>query len=95
MIVELYLRGLREFTKDARGYSSIFIIAQSCLGSAAAMFVLINGVSPWQMVQLFVVTIACMGFNAAVLSQQSPKTMYNLFIVSLWVSSLVIILNLW
>ena len=93
-IMGLYLKGLKTFEKDARGYSTIFIIAQSCLGSVAAMYVLINGVAPWQMVQLFLVTIFCMGFNAAVLSQQKPKIVINLFALSLVVSTMVLILNL-
>ncbi|MCL6268110.1 hypothetical protein [Flagellimonas myxillae] len=93
-MMELYLKGLKEFEKDATGYSAIFIIAQSCLGSVAAMYVLINGVDVWQMTQLFLVTIACMGFNAAVLSQQKPKSILNLFILSLLVSTAVLVLNL-
>ncbi len=93
-IMELYLKSLKAFEKDARGYSTIFIIAQSCLGSVAAMYILINGVQAWQMVQLFLVTIACMGFNAAVLSQQKPKILINLFILSLVVSTVALILNL-
>ncbi len=95
MIMELYLNSLKEFKRDIRGYSTIFIIAQSCLGSVAAMYILINGVTPVQMFQLFLVTIACMGFNAGVLSQRSPRTIFNLFIVSLVISTVVLILNLW
>lgn len=95
MIMERYLKSLEVFEKDIRGYSTIGIIAQSCLGSAAAMFILINGVSPWQMFQLFLVTIACMGFNAAVLSQLKPKVVFNLFLSSWMISTIVIILNLW
>ena len=93
-IMELYFKGLKAFEKDARGYSTIFIIAQSCLGSVAAMYILINGVEAWQMVQLFLVTIVCMGFNAAVLSQQKSRIVLNLFILSLLVSTVVLILNL-
>lgn len=95
MIMELYLKGLHQFERDIRGYSTIFIIAQSCLGSVAAMYILVNGVSPLQMFQLFLVTIACMGFNAAVLSQRKPKTTFNLFLISMVLSTVVLILNLW
>lgn len=93
-IMELYSKGLQEFKRSINGYSPIFIIGQSCLGSVAAMYILINGASAIQMFQLFLVTIACMGFNAAVLSQQSPKTVFNLFIVSVVLSTVVLILNL-
>ncbi|SHG84309.1 hypothetical protein [Flagellimonas flava] len=94
MIMELYLKSLHQFERDIRGYSTIFIIAQSCLGSVAAMYILVNGVSPLQMFQLFLVTIVCMGFNAAVLSQRKPKTIFNLFLISMVLSSVVLILNL-
>ena len=92
--MELYRKGLNEFKKGLSGYSTIFIIIQSCLGSVAAMYILIKGVSPVQMFQLFLVTIACMGFNASVLSQQGPKIMFNLFIVSILLSVLTLIVNL-
>lgn len=93
-IMELYHKGLFEFEKNMSGYAAIFIIAQSCLGSVAALYILVNGVSPLQMFQLFLITIACMGFNAAVLSQQKPKVVFNLFIVSIVLSTIVLILNL-
>ncbi len=92
-IMELYHKGLLEFERNMSGYAAIFIIAQSCLGSIAALYILIKGVAPIQMVQLFLVTIACMGFNAAVLSQQKPKVIFNLFIISVLLSTLVLIIN--
>ncbi|SNZ00872.1 hypothetical protein [Flagellimonas pacifica] len=92
--MELYHKGLSEFEKNMSGYAAIFIIAQSCLGSVAALYILIGGVSPLQMFQLFLVTIACMGFNAAVLSQQKPKVVFNLFIGSILLSTIVLVLNL-
>ncbi|WP_411031078.1 hypothetical protein [Spongiimicrobium sp. 3-5] len=92
--MELYLRSLKEFKSGLQGYSAIFIIAQSCLGSAAAMFILMNGNGMTQMVQLFFVTIMCMFFNGAVLSQQKPKLILNLLIGSVITSLLLLIANL-
>jgi hypothetical protein len=92
--MELYRKGLFEFKKNMSGYAAIFIIAQSCLGSVAALYILVNGVAPLQMFQLFLITIACMGFNAAVLAQQKPKVVFNLFIISILLSTAVLILNL-
>lgn len=92
--MELYLRSLNEFEKGVKGYSAIFIIAQSCLGSVAALYILMNGVEALQMAQLFLVTIVCMSYNAAVLSQQKPKIVFNLFIASILLSALVLTYNL-
>jgi hypothetical protein len=93
-IMELYVKNLREFKKGERGYSTIGIIIQSCLGSIAAMYILIHGAGILQMVQLFLVTMCCMGFNASVLSQRPTKVTFNLFILSIVVSTVVLILNL-
>ncbi|WP_350292880.1 hypothetical protein [uncultured Croceitalea sp.] len=91
--MELYLKSLREFKSGERGYSTIFIIIQSCLGSIAAMYILINGTSIFQMLQLFMVTIICMIFNASILAQLRSKLVFNLFFISLIVSTLVLVIN--
>ena len=89
----LFQKSLQEFKQNQKGYAPIFIIAQSCLGSIAAMYVLINGTTMFQMVQLFFVTILCMAFNASILAQLQPKIALNIFILSILFSSLVIMLN--
>ncbi|TKD66743.1 hypothetical protein [Flavobacterium sp. ASW18X] len=89
-----YNEFLGEYRKNERGYASIFIIAQSCLGSVAAMAVLMQGIGIYQMVQLFLVVMGCMSFNAAVLAQLPSKITFNIFILSLLVSSLVLGANL-
>ncbi len=91
--MELYVKSLKEFRKDIRGYSTIFIIGQSCLGSVAAMFILMNGNSIFQMIQLFIVTIACMLFNAAVLSQRKSEVVFKLLLASILISTFIIIFN--
>ena len=92
-IMELYLKNLEEFKQNEKGYATIFIIIQSCLGSIAAMYVLINGTSVFQMVQLFLVTVICMAFNASILAQLNSKVVFNLFLISILISLLVLILN--
>lgn len=76
------------------GFNTIAILFQSCFGSAVAMVVLQNGVSPSQMVQLFFVVILCMGFNASVLSQQKPKVVFNLLIASIFINAIILIANI-
>lgn len=86
---------LTEFKKQQTGYSAIAIIGQSCLGSAAVMFTLMNEIPMFlKMTLVFSITILCMGFNAAVLAQMKPKTTFNLLCTSLVFSGSVILFNL-
>lgn len=94
--MELYKNLLEEYKSGIIGYATIGIIGQSCIGSIAAMFILMNGDLPrgLQMVELFLVTILCMGFNGAVLAQQKGKIQFNILVLSVCVSILAIIINL-
>ncbi|QYJ67568.1 hypothetical protein [Flavobacterium litorale] len=91
--MKIYQKYLKIYSEGLIGYATLSILFQSCLGSAAAMYILINGVNPMQMVQLFIVVILCMIFNGAVLSQQSAKTIFNLLLLSVFASTLLIIIN--
>ncbi|NQZ43880.1 MAG: hypothetical protein HRT65_06175 [Flavobacteriaceae bacterium] len=91
--MKTYLTYLEEFKRNEKGYSSIFIIIQSCLGSIAAMFILMQGTSISQLFQLFLVTITCMVFNASILSQQKPKLIFELFFIGLLVNTVLLLLN--
>lgn len=75
------------------GFTTMSVLAQSCLGGLTAMFILMNGLSPLQMVQLFFTVILCSGFNGAVLAQQPPKLVFNLLIASVVVNTLLLIIN--
>ena len=86
---------LTEFKKQQTGYSAIAIIGQSCLGSAAVMLLLMNDMPmAVKMVFVFLVTILCMSFNAAVLAQMKSKITFNLLCTSLVFSGSVILFNL-
>ncbi|MEW7290173.1 hypothetical protein [Aquimarina sp. 2304DJ70-9] len=92
--MKIYQNYLEEYKKGIIGYSPLAIIGQSCIGSVAAMFILMNGNSMLQMIQLFIVTIMCMFYNGAILSQQKPKISFNLLIVSVVFSIVITVLNL-
>lgn len=92
--MKIYQSYLEEYEKGIIGYSPIAIIGQSCLGSVAAMFILMNGNTVLQMIQLFIITILCMFFNGAILSQQKPRVSFNLLILSTVFSILFVIVNL-
>ncbi|WP_235932924.1 MULTISPECIES: hypothetical protein [Flagellimonas] len=84
-----------EFKKGQMGYATIAIIGQSCLGSAAAMVLLMGTLdTAIQMTLLFFVTILCMAFNGAVLAQLRPLTTFNLLIMSVVFNTLVVLFHI-
>ncbi|MFD2099121.1 hypothetical protein [Flagellimonas iocasae] len=84
-----------EFKKGQMGYSTIAIIGQSCLGSAAAMVLLMGEMNTLlKMALLFFVTIFCMAFNGAVLAQLRPLTTFNLLILSVVFNTLIILVHI-
>ncbi|MEW7277806.1 hypothetical protein ABW636_04360 [Aquimarina sp. 2201CG1-2-11] len=91
--MKIYKEYLEEYSKGIIGYTPLAIIGQSCLGSVAAMFILMNGNSASQMFQLFIITIMCMFYNGAMLSQQKPKISFNLLIASVFASIVISIIN--
>lgn len=96
MITKIYNNLMTEYNSGIPAYPSIAILGQSCIGSIAVMFLLMNEnlADKTKMIELFFVTILCMGFNGTVLSQQSGKIQFNTLIVSLLISIAFIILNI-
>lgn len=90
-----YNKLLAEFKREQTGYSAIAIIAQSCIGSVAAMLLLMSDllVIP-KLVLLFFVIMLCMAYNASVLAQLKSKTTFNVLILSVVFSITIIISNL-
>jgi len=79
----LYTDLLEEFKRNRFGYATIAIIGQSCLGSAAAMFLLMSDLADLtKMGLLFFVTIFCMAFNGAVLANLNDRATFNTLILS-------------
>ncbi|MDO6517353.1 hypothetical protein [Zobellia uliginosa] len=88
----LYLSLLNEFKRGQTGYATIAIIAQSCIGSAAAMVLLMGNLHDFtKMTLVFFVTILCMAYNASVLAHLKSKFSFNLLLASLLFSCSVII----
>lgn len=92
--MKLYKNLLIDFEEMAMGYSAIGIIASSCVGSIAAMLILMNGHTFLDMLQLFIVVVACMGFNTVILAQFKAKIVFNALLLSLAISSFFILINL-
>ncbi len=53
-----------------------------------------NFSKPTQIIQLFLVTIFCIGFNAMVISQQKPKIQMNVLIISVLISTVFLYVNI-
>lgn len=66
-IMTLYKTYFENFDKNYFGAATLSIIGQSCLGGAAAMFVLSNGTSFVQMFQLTLIALVCMIANTSIL----------------------------
>jgi hypothetical protein len=75
------------------GSAAMAVIGQSCLGGAAAMYVLSNGTSIFQMIQLAIIVLACIFVNTSILAQMKHKVVFNLLILSSVLSVLFILLN--
>ncbi|OXB09103.1 hypothetical protein B0A81_08045 [Flavobacterium plurextorum] len=89
----LYQTTFENFDKNFIGSATMAVIGQSCLGAAAAMFILVNGTSIPQMIQLAVIVLVCIFVNTSILAQMKHKLIFNLLIASAFFSVLFIILN--
>jgi len=82
------------FRDNYRFNSSIGVVISTILGAIAIMLVMINGYSLLSWIQIGITVFICSIYNAAVLSVQSYKIIYNLIITSLVYNIIVIIVNL-
>lgn len=89
----VYQKTFQNFEEGYLGFTTLAIIGQSCLGGAAAMYILQNGISLLQMIQLALVVVASSFVNGAILSQQKHKLVFNLIIASVVISVLAILIN--
>ena len=89
--MSVYQKYYGEFKEMYYGSAAIGIIASSCLGTIAAMFILMTGHGVWQMIQLFAVVMISMGYNTAVLSCLPAKQVFNSLVGSISVNLLFIL----
>ncbi|WPO80655.1 hypothetical protein [Flavobacterium sp. KACC 22761] len=89
----LYQSTFDIFNKNYMGSAAMAVIGQSCLGGAAAMYVLANGTSIFQMLQLGIIVLACVFANTSILAQMKHKTVFNFIITSAVLSVFFILLN--
>lgn len=91
--MSLYNKYFGVFERGFIGYSTLGVLAQSCMGAIAAMAILQNGTSLPNMIQLFLIVASCMAFNGSVLAQQKPKVVFNILIWSMVLSTVLSVVN--
>ncbi len=84
----------KDFTKNIMGYSAMGIILSTCLGSIAIMQIMAYGNGFLQMALVLLVVAICSGHNAAILTVQKPKLIFNLLVWSTIISVLIIVTSL-
>ncbi|MDR5591921.1 hypothetical protein [Christiangramia sp. SM2212] len=89
-----YQKQLSEFTQDFYAGATTGIILSTCIGSIAAMLILMNGHGLGEMLQLGLIVVVCMWYNASVLAQLKPRFVFNSLIISLIVSISFILINI-
>jgi len=90
----LYDKYLNDFKSLYLANMTLGIILQSCVGSIAAMFILVNNdFSLFSYLQLTLCVIVTMAYNAAALAQMPYKMTFNLLLLSLFVNIVLFIIN--
>ena len=93
--MNIYKKYLDDYKSQYMAYIPLSIILQSCIGSVAAMYILMN--NDFQLhsyIQLTLCVIVTMLFNAAVLAQLKYKWSFNILLLSLITNSFLIIINI-
>lgn len=92
---KLYNNLVTEFSKKKWGYETVALLGQSCLGGVAVMVTLQNcNFKTIRLIELFLITVFCMSFNAAVLIDLDSKPAFNILIASVFVCLCIIAINL-
>lgn len=90
----IYRKFLQDFKQNYVLMIPLTIILQSCLGSIAAMRILMSGNNYVSFFELTTCVILCMVYNAAILAEMKVKLVFNLLLTTLVVNSIFIIINL-
>lgn len=92
--MSLYNKLYKTFEEKTLMYSMIGVLVSSSMGGAAAMLALYQGHGFAEMFQVGLLVAVCMGFNATILSDRSPKTIFTWLAISLAVSIVILAIHL-
>lgn len=85
-----YQKQLANYEANRYGAMTLMITLQSCWGSIAAMYSLVNE----NFISLGIVAVMTLASNAAFIAQSPAKWCLNTFYTSLIISTIVLIINL-
>lgn len=91
--MKLYDKFFHDFKKDYILFIPLSIIFQSCLGSIAAMFILMNSIKTFHFVELTFCVIFAMAYNGAIFAQIKINWVFNLLLATLLIDVVLIIIN--
>ncbi len=92
----LYQQAIKDFNENYILYIPLTIILQSCIGSIAAMYILMN--SPNEAFKFFELTLCvvlAMGYNAVIFAQLKTKIIFPILLASITINILLIIINVY
>ncbi|MFC5194865.1 hypothetical protein ACFPH8_05945 [Bizionia hallyeonensis] len=92
----LYQQAIKDFNENYILYIPLTIILQSCIGSIAAMYILMN--SPNEAFKFFELTLCvvlAMGYNAVIFAQPKIKIIFPILLASITINILLIIINVY
>ena len=93
--MNFYIKSLNDFRENFIMYIPLTIILQSCIGSIAAMYILMNSTTDsFNFVQLTLCVIFSMGYNAVIFAQLKSKLVFNMLIATLIINIALIIINI-
>ena len=92
--MKLYDKYLDDFKHDYILYIPLSIIFQSCLGSIAAMYILMNSIKTFHFVELTLCVIFAMAYNGAVFAQLKTQWIFNLLLATVVIDVILIAINL-
>ncbi len=90
----VYQKGLHDFKQNFILYIPLSIILQSCIGSIAAMFILMNSKPSFHFFELALCVTFAMAYNGIIYAQMKAKWVYNLLITTLLIHVVLIIINI-
>lgn len=90
----IYQKGLSDFKQNYILYIPLTIILQSCIGSIAAMLILMNSKPDFHILELSLCVTFAMAYNGIIYAQMKTQWVFNLLIATLLVHVTLIIINL-
>ena len=90
----LYNKLLNQVKESYYLFIVLGILASSCIASIAATMSLVKLPATIELVQLCIAVGTAMWFNATILAQFKPKTVFNALILSVVANTIIIIIHL-